>query len=154
MITPLQYDEFNRDTWGDYDAAVLAQLASLCYDPCYKPRLYKAPDSTSEVIASNGYSSYGLAITPGALIYGFHQNQPSTLTYLLQITDISLEHQFFSEPIPAGLLANFQKTGSDPYMLCAPHPVVGTGVFRVQIWNNSRNQERIQIVAAVLEPVK
>lgn len=155
MITPLQYDQFTREVWGDYDSAIIAQLAQLAYDPCYKPRLYKAADSASEVIVNNGYASYGLSITPGALIYGFYQNQADLdLTYLLQITDMSLQHELFSEPIPMGLLRNDQKCQSDPNLMCCLHPVVGIGLFRVQIWNNSGSTERIQVVLGVLEPVK
>lgn len=151
MITPLQYDQFNRETWGDFDAAVIAQLASLAYDSCYKPKLYKAPDSTSELIANNGYVSYGLSITSGALIYGLYTYNSSS--WVVQVTDMSLDHQLFSEPVPVALLNNNQKSSGFPNLLTCPHPVVGTGVFRVQLWNNSGGAKRVQMVFGCFEPV-
>jgi hypothetical protein len=43
--------------------------------------------------------------------------------------------------------------GSAPCFLDAPYPVVGTGLFLVQIWNNSGAQQRIELVFGVLEPI-
>jgi len=152
MITPLQYDQFNRETWGDYDAAMMAQLAALAYDTCYKPKLYKAPDSTSEVIANNGYASFGLSVTPGALLYGFYQANQSG--YLIQITSVDLDYSLFSEPVPVGLLANDYKSAGFPNLMPAPLPSVGSGEHLIEIWNNSGGQARIEFVIGALEPVQ
>jgi hypothetical protein len=149
MITPLQIDQLTRDTYGDFDAVAIAQLMPLAYDSCYKPRLYKAPDSSQETLAAGGYTSYGLSISPGSLIYGFYNAADDPA--VVQITDTSLDLQMFSEPVPVGLISNNQKTVGYPCLLCGPYPVVGTGLFLVEIWNNSDETARIQIVIGVLE---
>lgn len=149
MISPLQIDQLTRDTYGDFDAIAIAQLLPLAYDSCYKPRLYKAPDSAQELIPAGGYTSYGLTISPGSLIYGFYNDVAAPAVF--QVTDTSLDLSLFSDPVPVGLIANDQKTVGYPYLLCAPYPVVGTGLFMVEIWNNSASDARIQIVIGVLE---
>jgi hypothetical protein len=150
MISPLQYDQFNRETWGDFDSAVMAQLASLAYDPCYKPKLYKAPDSSSEVVANGGYVSYVLSITPGALIVGYYALNAAG--WMVQVWDLDLDVPFFSDPIPIAFLANTQKSAGFPNLRPAVRAVVGSGRFRVELWNNSGRSLRLQLVLGVLEP--
>lgn len=151
MITPLQYDQFNRETWGDFDSAVIATLAAMAYDPCYKPKLYKAPDSTSELVAAGGYVQFNLFVTPGSLIYGFYQNNQSG--YLVQLTSLPLDYKVFAQPIPVALLANPYKSSGFPNFFCRPLPSVGSGEHLVEIWNNSASQQRIQVVLGAFEAV-
>jgi hypothetical protein len=178
-ISPLSLDALTRDTWGSFDAAAICQLAPLADDLCYRPRLYKSPDSPSEVMAANGYVSHGLKITPGSLIFGFYL--PAELVappvgsggslvvqavtppqFNVQITDTSLGHKLFDEPIPSMFLANFKPTyysavfvlaGSFPNLLCAPYPVVGSGLFMVELWNTAGAQQRVELVIGTLEPL-
>lgn len=132
-ISPLSLDALTRDTWGSFDAAAIRQLAPLADDLCYRPRLYKSPDSPSEVMAANGYVSHGLKITPGSLIYGFYlpaqvgsgpfgESGGTIVTgvtppqFNVQITDASFRigpshvagHKMFDEPVPSVFLANFK----------------------------------------------
>jgi hypothetical protein len=82
----------------------------------------------------------------------------------VQIIDQSLRHKFWDEPIPSFFLGNFKPTalsanpllasgaiGSFPNLLNAPYPVVGDGLFMVQIWDTSGAQQRIELVIGVLE---
>lgn len=152
MITPLQIDQLTRDTYSEYDDLVIAQLAAMAYDPCYKPGLFKSPDSASEIVASGKKTSYGLSIPPGSLIYAFYCQDATG--YMIQITDLSLDFQLFSEPMPVELANNLVKTPGYPQLWDAPHPVVGTGMFLVELWNNTAASERIQLVMGCLVPQK
>lgn len=149
MITPLQIDQLTRDTYSEFDAVVIAQLAPMAYLGCYKPRLYKSPDSTSEVIAAGRKAQYGLSITPGDLIYGIYDQD--TTGYMVQITDLSLDFALFSEPVPVELLNNVVKTAGYPNLWDAPYPVVGSGTFLVELWNNTAAPLRVQLVLGCLE---
>lgn len=169
-ISPLQLDALSRDYYGHYDAWVMGQLAPLANQDCYQPKFYKAPASVDEVIVAGGNAQYGLKITPGSLIYGFYlPGLISTLApipFSVQITDTSLRHKFFDEPVPSIFLANFKPTGlstnpllasgaifSFPSLLNAPYPVVGSGQFKVDIWNSSGVTQRIELIFGVLEVV-
>ena len=79
-ISPLSLDCLVRDYYGAFDASAIAQLAPLAESDCYQPKFYRAPALSNELLAAGGYASYGLKITPGAIIYGFYlpnlQNTP------------------------------------------------------------------------------
>lgn len=182
-ISPLSLDQLTRDTWGTFDAAAIRQLAPLADDLCYRPKLYKSPDSASELMAAGAYSAHGLKMTPGSLIYGFylpaqfvsssanHAGQPNSLSwpagvapiqFNVQITDMALGHRLWDEPVSSTFLSNFKPTyysanfflcGSFPNLLCAPYPVVGDGLLLVEIWNTASSQQRIELVIATLEPI-
>jgi hypothetical protein len=166
-ISPLSLDGLTRDTWGQFDAAIIAQLAPLAENSCYQPKIYRAPSQSDEVLANGAYASYGLKITPGAIICAYYLGPASDATNIpvgfnAQITDQSLKHDWFDQPVPSVFLANDRPTyigvsqgivGSAPCFLDAPYPVVGTGLFLVQLWNNSGAQQRIELVFGVLEPI-
>ena len=183
--SPLSLNQFQRSYWGQYDPAVIAQLAALANDPCYTVKLYKAPADNQEVIPAFGYVTYGMRITPGSLIYGFYlpaivdtsnpeQSAPDDFTVMIR--DVSLEHDFFDEPIASIFLANFKPTyqtqvagasdsatsnylnmGSFPNLWCAAHPVTGSGQFDVRIQNTGTDDsgngiaQRIEFILGVLE---
>ena len=163
-ISPLSMNQLTRDYWGQYDAAVCAQLAQLAFDPCYQQKFYKAPADDQEVFQPFGYVTYGMRITPGSLIYGVYlpfeeialENQ-----YTVQITDVSLEHKFWDEPISAQFLSNLKPTYQSNYrlnlsgfpnLMSAPHPVTGTGQFDIEIQETSgEGTHRLELVFGVLE---
>jgi hypothetical protein len=167
-ISPLSLDCLTRDYFGAFDAAAIAQIAPLCEQDCYQPKFYRAPALSNEVIAANGYASYGLKITPGAIIYGFflppdllHAGMFPAL-FNAQIRDQSLKHNWYDQPVPSYFLGNYKPTylanfaavvGSAPCFLDAPYPVVGNGLFLVEIWETSGTQQRIELVFGVLEPI-
>ncbi len=177
-VSPLALNQLTRDYWGQYDATVLAQLAQLALDPCYQIKFYKAPADNQEVFDADGYVAYGLRITPGSIIFGFYlpaivnTDSPTSSaprSFTVQITDVSLQRKFWDDPISSTLLANFKPTyqsgetdattgggsginmGSFPNLLPCPHPVVGSGMFDVEIQETSHASQRIEFVIGVLE---
>ena len=167
-ISPLQLDALTRDYWGHYDPWVISQLAPLADQDCYQPKFYKAPASADELIAAGDTANYGLKITPGSIIFGFYL--PALIAtsapqpFSVQITDTSLRMKWWDEPVPSIFLGNFKPTGlssnpllptgaifSFPNLLNAPYPVVGDGLFMVDIWNTGAAQARIELVFGVLE---
>ena len=166
-ISPLSLDCLTRDYWGAFDPTAIAQLAPLAENTCYQPKFYKAPETSDEVVAANGYASYGLKITPGSIICAIHL-PPVSLTsplppqFNVQVTDQSLKMTWYDQPVPSYFLGNCKPTylsssqdimGSAPNFLVAPYPVVGNGLFLVEIWETSGSQQRIELVFGVLEPV-
>ena len=168
-VSPLSLDCLTRDYYGAFDASIIAQLAPLAENDCYQPKFYRAPALSNEVIPANGYASYGLKITPGSIIYGFYLSPSAGLfplpkAFNVQITDQSLKSKWFDEPIPSYFLANAKPTqiqvlwttnyfGSACAFLDAPYPVVGNGLFLVELWETSGNAQRIELVFGVLEPI-
>jgi hypothetical protein len=168
-ISPLSLNQLTRDYWGQFDPAIIAQLAALAKDPCYQIKFYKAPADDQESMAAYAYVTCGLRITPGSIIFGFYLPCVVNLesislsvppTFTVQITDVSLEHKFWDGPVSSLMLANFKPTfqgdvntymGSFPNLLCAPHPVVGSGQFDVELQETSGSAQRIQLVIGVLE---
>jgi hypothetical protein len=174
-ISPLSLNQLTRDYWGQFDAAIIAQLAQLASDPCYQIKFYKAPADDQEVVGPYGYVTYGLRITPGSIIFGYYlpadvdTDSPTASApgrYTVQITDVSMEHQFWDEPVSSLMLSNHKPVyqdavtlnmGSFPNLMCAPHPVVGSGQFDIEIQNTAVDgdgnpvAQRIELVIGVLE---
>jgi len=77
---------------------------------------------------------------------GFEQGQayfeslaatPIPADLVFQLTDVSLEHKFFQEPVRADLVETYGAAeGRFPgfSLLPAPHPVVGDGLFTLEAW--------------------
>jgi len=181
MFSGLSFNQLTRDTWGSVDALAIAQLAGLSEDDCYRVKYYKAPDDKQDLIPGFGYVPCGLYITPGSIIWGYCLPcNPATAAsvigegtvppaFTVQITDHSVKigdqpHKWFSDPVSSLFLANYKPTyqglvpnlmcGSFPNLLKAPYPVVGSGVFTVEIQSTSSETQRIQLVLGVLEVCK
>jgi hypothetical protein len=161
MVTTLSLDPFTRDLWGEFDAYARAQLSALAYDPCFKPKFYTAPDLKSNNLGGTtpgvpgvgsqaSYVEYGLSITPGGLIVGSFLFSTAPTSFLVQIEDVSLDHKLYDQPVPAIFLANAK--GDFPNLWSTPHPVVGSGLFRCEFWNQLTTPQLIFLVLAVLEP--
>jgi hypothetical protein len=168
-ISPLSLNPLTRDLWGSFDAAAIAQLAPLASDPCYSIKFYKAPADNQELMPGNAYAAYGLKISPGSLVFGFYlpcvvnagapfASLPPAFT--VQITDVDLEHKWFTEPVSSLFLANFKPTyisaanglsGSFPNLLRRPYPITGRGFLKVDIQSQSADVQRIELVFGVLE---
>jgi hypothetical protein len=166
MISLFSLDQLTRDIWGQYDACAIAQIAGLSCDACYAPKFYKAPDVGSEILRPYDYLAYGLKITPGSLIVGIYlPANPATLEpalFNVQVTDSALGRKWFDAAIPSFFLGNYKATafdtlvprmGSFPNLLGSPYPVVGDGLFLVELWETSGAAQRIELVFGVLEAV-
>jgi hypothetical protein len=166
-ISPLSLDALTFDYWGSFDAAIIAQLAPLAENECYQPKIYRAPSVPVESLAAFQYVSFGLKITPGSIIYGIYL-PPSGPTvavpgqFNIQIRDEALKSNWFDQPIPSYFLANAKLTylsasqnvvSAFPYLLDAPYPVVGNGLFSIQLWETSGSAQRVELVFGVLEAV-
>ena len=166
-ISPLSLDCLTRDYFGCFDASIFAQLAPLCETDCYKPKLYRAPAVADSLFAANQFVSYGLKITPGSIIWSIYSPPSSPTSNLpgafnIQIRDQSLKNDWFDQPVPSYFISNNKPSylavgqnviGSAPSCLDAPYPVVGSGLFRIEIWESSGAAQRIEIVFGVLEPI-
>ena len=84
------------------------------------------------------------------LIVGSFLFSTAPRSFLVQITDLSLDHRLYDQPVPAWFLANAK--GDFPNLWPTPHPVVGSGLFRCEFWNQSASAQIIMLRLAVLEP--
>jgi hypothetical protein len=153
MINSLSLYPFYRETWGAFDPVAVAQLSPLAYDPCYNPKYYKAPDDDEEVMANGAYLKFGMEITPGSLIWGIYHIPPAGYDapgFQFKITDMSLGVKVFDVPTPDLFVSN-NVPGAFPWLLNSPYPVVGTGLFNFEFWNNSGGQLRVNLVLGVCE---
>jgi hypothetical protein len=163
MVNTLKLDPFTRSMWGEYDAYVIGLLEALMYDPCYRPKLYVTPDSTSNNlfastpgVPAGGQVEYGLSITPGSLIIGNYLPSTNPVNFVWRITDVSLDHRFWDDPLPSWFHSNAK--GEFPNLWPRPYPVVGSGLFQCEFWNQTVNSDGvaipavIQVVLCVLEP--
>lgn len=167
-LSPLQIDALTRDYYGHYDAWVISQLAPLAQQSCYQPKFYKAPASSDELLAPGAVANFGMQVTPGGIMYGFYLPAlvatGAPLPFSVQITDTSLRHKWFDEVVPSIFLANFAPTGlsanpllangaifSRASLINAPYPVVGSGLFKIDIWNTDTVAARIELIFGVLE---
>jgi hypothetical protein len=155
-ISPFRLHQQYRDFWGEPQPYAIAEIDSILESGCYRPRWYHAPDTIKEAvgIAPNGYLQYVLSIPAGSFILGW--SHLSFNAMVVQITDVRLEHKFFSQPVPEWYFAQ-PGLGTDTLTkqlraLVKPYPVVPPGQFMVEFWNQSAVQNtRAQITLFVAE---
>jgi hypothetical protein len=163
MVTPLQIDSYTRDLWGEFDPLAIAELSPVAYDSCYRPKIIVGLDSEAQSVPANGYAEAVIKLLPGSLVVGFLFGNEYTNEYgyqfNIQITDLELDHEFFSEPVSQSFLANQQgmaTLGVDnvnyPNLLSSPYPVTGKGRFLFQIWNQTDSVLSVIPLVLTLEP--
>lgn len=166
MINPVRLGFHYRDFWNAYDSWAAAQIDEILNAGCYQPRYYHAPRNADENIAGPGYLKYNLSIPPGSWILGYwHFNRSSSASppfFMAMITDLGLNHKWFTTPMPEyffdnhGQLGTVTVTGTyprGPSLLAAPYPVVAPGQFLVEFWQPNAATNRCQLTFAVAEPV-
>ena len=172
LVSPLSLNQLTRDYWGSYDAVAIERLAKLAKDPCYRIKFYKAPvddpDAPGAAVQNVllAYRTYGMKIKPGSLIFGVYlpfatySPFPSNFPWTVQITDVSLGHRWWDDPISGVMIGNQKPTymsestlnmGGFPNLLCAPYPVVGSGEFDIEFQNLATGDFRTPLVFGVLE---
>jgi len=162
-ISRLSLNQFARETWGQVDPLVRALLAGL-ERGCYRIKFYKSPDDDSELVPADGFVTTGLRITPGSIIFAYLVSGTCTVQVIDEnLAVLGRPHELFSEPISSLFLTNqlptylgvgpVPLTGAFYSFLVAPYPVVGDGLFRVDIQNTGA-QQRIEFILAVLEVCK
>jgi hypothetical protein len=159
MVTPLQIDSYTRDLWGEFDPLAIAELSPVAYDSCYRPKIIVGLDSEAQSVPANGYAEAVIKLLPGSLVVGFLFGNESGYQFNIQITDLELDHEFFSEPVSQSFLANQQgmaTLGVDnvnyPNLLSSPYPVTGKGRFLFQIWNQTDSVLSVIPLVLTLEP--
>lgn len=164
MVTPLQIDSYTRDLWGEFDPLAIAELSPVAYDSCYRPKIIVGLDSEAQSVPANGYAEAVIKLLPGSLVVGFlfgneYTNSEYGYQFNIQITDLELDHEFFSEPVSQSFLANQQgmaTLGYDivnyPNLLSSPYPVTGKGRFLFQIWNQTDSVLSVIPLVLTLEP--
>ena len=161
MINSLSLDPFFRETWGSFNPVAIAQLSPLAYDDCYITKYYKAPDDDQEVLGGTDvdgnaiplYLKYGLEITPGSLIWGIYHlpaNGTDSPGFVFKMTDMSLGIELFDIPMP-DLFFTDNAPGYRPWLFNSPYPVVGSGLFNCEFWNNSGGPLRCNMIFGVAE---
>jgi hypothetical protein len=184
-ISPYRLNREYRDFWGEPQSAHVKDFDKILESGCYRPRFFHAPDTVSELagLPADGYLQYVLAITPGSFILGFRhkfngQNwSPNNYVvapgsgyfllnpFLVQITDVRLDHRLFSQPVPdayfIGFGAGVSGVGGPMRSMVKPYPVVPPGHFLVEFWNQFPpapavppypNNFQIQLTLVVAEP--
>ena len=166
---PLRLSPLFRDYWGDQMAAFTKQTDKFSKAGCYVSRFYHAPDSETQLngIPANGYLTYLLALPIGSFLLGYlhstssapdstgNGTPPNLSGFTCQITDLSIDHKFFSRPAEEAWFMNDQllpgNPGSvSPYpsntkgytfpsfprLLPVPYPIVPPGQLQVEFWNS------------------
>lgn len=133
-------------TWRDYSGVwnshVLPLVAPLEFSNCHMARLVALPSVENMVIPSSGKILYNFHLPVGSIIWGIQALDIAVggLAFkptAIQLTDLSLDHKFFNEPIDPGLVQSlsFRFGLWDAFTpFAAPHPVVGEGAFSFEVW--------------------
>lgn len=162
---PLRLSPVFRDYWGEEMSRLTERTDVFAKAGCYAPRFYHAPDSETQLkgIPAGGYVEYLMALPIGAFILGYlHTTSsapgssgtgvpPNISGFACQITDLALDHKWFSRPAEEAFFVNddFTTTTGVPYpgttngytfpsfprLLPVPYPVVPPGQFVVEFWN-------------------
>ena len=151
MINPLQLPGEYAATWGDAYARLAERLGPLAVVSSLRPRLFPLPQWNERVIQHGGYVKASVVLVPGSFIWGilaapfFLLSAVVDQHFDVQITDVSLRHKLFSEPVPAdfflrmpGVAVNSAAQCSKlPWLFESPYPVTGSGLFVVEFWNTT-----------------
>ena len=179
-----------RDYWGEQMAALTRRLDGFARAGCYVPRFFHAPDAATQFagLPEFGYLTYLLSLPVGAYILGWlHNNSsapnssgpettpvinppPNVSGFTAQITDLSIDHKWFSHPAEEAYFINDNLLGpstfppftdtiygytfpSFPRLLVQPYPVVGTGQFQVEFYNSlDAVNKDVQLTFLVMVP--
>jgi hypothetical protein len=187
---PLRLSPLFTDYWGDYMASFTRQTDVFSRLGCYAPRCYHAPDSTTELngVAAGGYIEYLLSLPVGSFLCGFLHTTisvpdtapnnpitpPAQSGFAIQITDLSIDKQLFSKPVPEAWFLNdylqpvsanppYANSGNGfvapvtPRLLPVPLPIVPPGQLLVEFWNQladpDTNNKACQMTFVVMVPV-
>jgi len=165
---PLRLSPLFTDYWGDWMARFTERTDVFARLGCYAPRFYHAPDATTEAagVAAGGYLEYLLTLPVGSFLLGWLHSTvsfaggapanpispPAPSGYVCQITDLAIDHQLFTKPVPEAYFlndwlqpanANPPYAGSTngfvspvtPRLLPVPYPIVPPGQLMVEFWN-------------------
>lgn len=178
-ISPLRLHSAYRDYFGDADAKLTELLDPILDAACYKPRIFHAPDTSTEDVGVAGrqFLEYALALPPGGFIVGFLHtftsqaslnatDPPVRSGFRFNLTDVDRQYRFFEKPVPETWLLNDAPTSNPqsplgaglyvvnpaPRLLTAPYAITPPGIFKVEFWNTLptlNNLVRLSLLVAV-----
>ena len=142
MITPVQLDAAWREYWNLYTPQAQALFAPIADSFCYTPRIRMVPDVNQQIMPSFGKIEFNFTLQPGSLIWAAWPGPPAQVPFVFQLTQVELDHQLFQEPSSTICLPNAQNAVSptSPFnyaLMPTPWPVVGDGLFSVEIWGTA-----------------
>ncbi len=146
------------DGWGDWDSYSEVFLEAVEYAKCHACRLALVPSQDKQVIPDEGIIHFNFSLVPGSMIVGLWVDQNADEA-VVQIKDISTQHEFFQEPIGLNLLETVGfRDGRFPSVTLIPraYPVVGEGLFELTLWGTPGNRHYLILLVAEVTgcPVK
>jgi len=154
-IIAMQLDYQYRDFPCEIMPHIAEQLKAIEAAGCYLPRWHHAPANADQVItAAKPYLRFTMEVQPGSYLLGIKHN--IARGFLCNITDIGLNHSFFSDPVPDSYFLSGGSPTVNPgqltYWFKSPYPVVSPGRFIVEFWNTSTSESvTAELVIAVAE---
>lgn len=134
-VSTLGLDSSWRDYIGNWSSFVEPLMAPLEQSKCHAIRYALIPDILNQVIPVTGKIEYNFFLVPGSVIWGMW---PAFGSQAFQLTDVSMGHEFFQEPMTSSLMAPTNANGGNSFpgftLLPTPHPVVGDGLFTLEVW--------------------
>jgi hypothetical protein len=138
-----QLDSNYADYWGEPFPFQLESWVPIYKAACYVPRWFQAPTNALQNMVAGQYVDFSLQIPDGsfvlAILHSFQSGSggsgggtPSTGTFTVQITDLAIDHQWFSNPVP-GIFFN-KTSGRNGYILPKPYPIISPGNLRFEFW--------------------
>jgi hypothetical protein len=157
-INPLRMLPDYREYWGDQHARFVEMTDAIQLAGCFVPRVYHAPDFSTEILGALDYLQFIMTIPPGSFILGYLHNTtsqtspnspPALSGFSCQITDIARNWKFFDKPVPEVYFLNgpaapysdglssfaLVQRPASPRLLTCPYPVTLPGHFKVEFWN-------------------
>jgi hypothetical protein len=162
LLNP-QLDSDYADYWGEPQPFQLETWKPIIQAGCYIPRWFQAPTNALQNMATGQYVDFSMQIPAGSFImeiaHSFQNGRvvsggstPSTGTFTVQITDLAVNHQWFSNPVPDAFF--FKTQGRNGYIIPKPYPVIMPGNIRVEFWCRSSGICELLFAVAVPEYLK
>lgn len=144
-----QLDYNYTDYWAEFLPFALESWWPIINAGCYIPRWFQAPTNALQSMAAGDSDEYTLQLPAGsfimAIMHSFQEGVSGTFT--LQITDTSLDHQWFSQSAPDSLF--YKTSGRNGYVLPKPYPVITPGNFIFERWCRTAGSCELLFAVAV-----
>ena len=149
-VSSLALDTSWRDYWGNWNSFVEPQMSPLEASTCHAPRFALIPPVENQIVPASGKIIFNFHLVPGSIIYGFYAQK--NVEFVIQLTDVGLGHKFWQEPETSNNIIT-RGSGRARFpsftLLPTPHPVVGEGLFTVELW--AAVGARVYVILAVAE---
>lgn len=152
-----QLDSNYADYWAEYLPYELENWWPIVNAGCYVPRWYMAPSQDLMNMTAGQYVEFALQLPAGSFILAIGHSPKvdeklftAAGLFTCQITDVSVDHQWFSNPVPDAFF--FKQNGTrNGYVLPKPYPVILPGNFRTEFWCRTAGICELTFAVAVPE---